>query len=69
MISGRSGLPKLRQLVTPIGVAPAQATLRAASATASIAPRFGSSSTKRPLQSTEIASALLDSFTRTTGAP
>ena len=69
MISGRSGLPKFRLLVTPIGTAPAQATLRAASATASIAPSFGSSSTKRPLASVEMASALPDSFTRTTGVP
>src|SRR2546426_354767 len=38
MISGRSGLPKFRQLVAPIGSAPAHATFRAASATASFAP-------------------------------
>ena len=36
------GLPKFRQLVAPSGRAPAQATLRAASATASMAPRRGS---------------------------
>jgi hypothetical protein len=35
-------LPKFRQLVAPIGTAPAQATFLAASATASIAPRRGS---------------------------
>ena len=34
MISGRSGLPKFRQLVAPIGSAPAHATFRAASTTA-----------------------------------
>ena len=38
MISGFSGLPKLRQSVTPIGSAPPQTTLRAASTTAVIAP-------------------------------
>ena len=42
MISGFSGLPKLRQLVAATGVAPVQATLRAASATACMAPSLGS---------------------------
>ena len=42
MISGFSGLPKLRQLVAATGVAPVQATLRAASATACEAPSLGS---------------------------
>ena len=41
--SGFSGLPKLRQLVAPMGTAPEQATLRAASATARRAPSKGSS--------------------------
>ena len=39
MISGRSGLPKFRLLVAPMPSPPAQATLREASATASMAPR------------------------------
>jgi hypothetical protein len=43
MTSGFSGLPKFRQLVAPMGVAPAAATLRQASATASRAPSKGSS--------------------------
>ena len=38
MISGRSGLPKFRLFVAPIGSPPAHATLRADSATASMAP-------------------------------
>src|SRR5207248_2334396 len=42
MISGFSGLPKFKQLVAATGVAPAQATLRAASATECMAPSFGS---------------------------
>ena len=42
MICGFSGLPKLRQLVAAAGVAPEHATFRAASATACIAPSFGS---------------------------
>ena len=41
-IGGFSGLPKFRQLVAAIGRAPVQATLRAASATAFIAPSLGS---------------------------
>ena len=39
MTSGRSGLPKFRQFVIASGVAPVQATFRAASATACAAPR------------------------------
>src|SRR5437870_10146545 len=39
MTSGFSGLPKLRQFVAARGRAPLAATLRAASATACIAPR------------------------------
>ncbi len=42
MMCGFSGLPKFRQLVAATGVAPVQATLRAASATACIAPSLGS---------------------------
>ena len=42
MMCGFSGLPKFRQLVAATGVAPEHATLRAASATACIAPSFGS---------------------------
>ena len=42
MISGFSGLPKLRQLVAATGVAPVMATLRAHSATACMAPSLGS---------------------------
>ena len=49
MISGFSGLPKFRQLVAETGVAPVQATLRAASATACIAPSLGSRYVQRPL--------------------
>ncbi len=43
MTSGFSGLPKFRQFVAPIGVAPEATTLRQASATASRAPSNGSS--------------------------
>src|SRR5579859_4325149 len=57
MISGFSGLPKFRQLVAATGVAPVQATLRAASATACMAPNLGSSQHQRPLQSSDMASA------------
>src|SRR5437763_5041275 len=39
--SGFSGLPKLRQFVAAMGRAPLAATLRAASATACIAPTRG----------------------------
>ena len=42
IISGFSGLPKLRQLVRPIGVAPEQTILRQDSATAIAAPSYGS---------------------------
>ena len=38
MTSGCSGLPKLRQLTTAMGRAPAQATLRADSATVAAVP-------------------------------
>ena len=55
MISGFSGLPKFRQFVAATGVAPVQATLRAASATACIAPSFGSSQHHRPFPASAIA--------------
>ena len=42
MISGFSGFPKFRQFVAATGVAPVDATFRAHSATACIAPSFGS---------------------------
>src|SRR5262249_55135261 len=71
--SGFSGLPKLRQLVLAMGRAPLAATLRAASATACIAPTRGLSWHHRPLPSVESASArltwlVLGSFMRTTAA-
>src|SRR5215470_470768 len=71
--SGFSGLPKLRQLVAAMGRAPEAATLRAASATACMAPSLGLSWHQRPLQSVESASArttpfLSDSLIRTTAA-
>src|SRR5438132_11354976 len=55
MTSGFSGLPKLRQFVAAMGRAPDVATLRAASATACIAPTRGLSWHQRPLPS--VASA------------
>src|SRR5215467_12164237 len=57
IISGFSGLPKLRQLVAASGVAPVQETLRAASATACMAPSLGLSQHHRPLPSSAMASA------------
>src|SRR6516164_6183494 len=73
MTSGFSGLPKLRQLVAAMGRAPETATLRAASATACMAPSLGLSWHQRPLQSVESASPritpfLSDSLMRTTAA-
>ena len=59
MMCGLSGLPKLRQLVIAMGVAPVQATLRAASATAPIAPTRGFRYVCRPLQSVEAATPRL----------
>src|SRR6266403_894202 len=53
--SGFSGLPKLRQLVAAMGRAPEAATLRAASATACMAPTFGLRKHQRPLPSVERA--------------
>src|SRR5207237_1426364 len=52
------GLPKLRQLVTPIGSPPLHTIFRAASATAIAAPACGLAYTYRLLQSTVIANAL-----------
>src|SRR5437879_4528052 len=55
--SGFSGLPKLRQFVAAMGRAPLAATLRAASATACIAPTRGFNWHQRPLPSVASASA------------
>src|SRR5467141_5073740 len=71
--SGFSGLPKLRQFVAAMGRAPLHATLRAASATACIAPTRGFNWHQRPLPSVESASARLTapvfgSLMRTTAA-
>src|SRR6266436_4577601 len=55
--AGFSGLPKLRQFVAAIGRAPLVATLRAASATACIAPTRGFNSHQRPLPSVARANA------------
>ena len=57
MMGGFSGLPKFRQLVAATGLAPVQETLRAASATACIAPSRGSSQHQRPLPSSAMARA------------
>src|SRR6185437_14317108 len=67
-MSGRVGLPKLRQFVIAIGRAPTHATLRAASATAIRPPTRGSRYTYRPLQSVFIAIALSVPRTRSTAA-
>src|SRR5580765_181154 len=64
MIGGLSGLPKFRQFVAATGVAPVQETLRADSATACIAPSFGSSQHQRPLPSSAIARARFDPLIR-----
>src|SRR5438270_6553845 len=55
--SGFSGLPKLRQLVAAMGRAPLDATLRAASATACMAPTRGFNWHQRPFPSVDSASA------------
>src|SRR5213078_1302693 len=60
--SGFSGLPKLRQFVAAIGRAPDAATLRAASATACIAPTRGLSWHQRPLPSVASAKPLIVFF-------
>src|SRR5712664_1685206 len=57
--SGFSGLPKFKQLVAAIGLAPLAATLRAASATACIAPTRGFNWHQRPFPSVASASARL----------
>src|SRR6476659_9049682 len=64
MIGGFSGLPKFRQFVAATGVAPVQETFRADSATACIAPSFGSSQHQRPLPSRAIARARFDPLMR-----
>src|SRR5262249_5505777 len=64
MICGFSGLPKLRQLVAASGFAPVQDTLRAASATACIAPILGSSQHQRPFPSSAMAIERLDPLIR-----
>src|SRR6185437_13466872 len=66
--SGFSGLPKFKQFVAAMGRAPVQATLRAASATACIAPRRGERKHQRPLPSVERAIARFVSFSRSTAA-
>ena len=43
MTSGRSGLPKFRQSVSASGFAPTATQFRAASTTAIMAPKYGSS--------------------------
>src|SRR3954451_5401515 len=68
MISGFSGFPKFKQFVAATGVAPEQATLRAASATECIAPSFGSRYAQRLLQSSDNAKPRLVPFTRITPA-
>src|SRR5215467_1910922 len=68
MIGGFSGLPKFRQFVAATGVAPVQETLRAASATACIAPSLGSSQHQRPLPSSAMASARFVPLMRITPA-
>ena len=68
MMVGFSGLPKFRQLVAATGVAPVQETLRAASATACIAPSLGDSHAQRALPSRAIASPRLLPFRRITPA-
>ena len=58
MTSGCSGLPKLRQLTTAMGRAPAQATLRAPSATVAAVPARGSIEHQVGLESVVRASPL-----------
>src|SRR5688500_8094959 len=60
MISGFSGLPKLRLLVTARGVAPVAQILRQLSATACLPPSAGSARQYLGLQSDVIAKALAD---------
>ena len=65
---GFSGLPKLRQSVIPSGSPPAQATLRAASRTASAPPVNGSSAPIRPVPSSVTARPRYDGRSRSTAA-
>ncbi len=67
-VAGRSGLPKLRQLVIAAGSAPLHATFRTACATASRPPRRGSSATRAPSPSSATATARFDGVRRTTAA-
>src|SRR5258705_5216999 len=60
--SGFSGLPKFKQFVAAMGRAPDVATLRAASATACIAPTRGLSWHQRPLPSVASAKPLMTPF-------
>jgi len=55
-------------VVAAIGSAPEQATLRAASTTACIAPRRGARKPQRPFPSVASANARFDSFSRSTAA-
>src|ERR1700732_3421747 len=66
--SGFSGLPKFKQLVAAIGFAPEHATLRAASATACMAPKRGFNWHQRPFPSVASANARFVPFIRTTAA-
>src|SRR3990170_2732309 len=68
MTSGLSGFPKFRQSVRAIGRAPLAARLRAASATAILAPALGSRKQYRELQSTVRARPLSVPFILTTAA-
>src|SRR6202790_4006790 len=68
MTSGFSGLPKFKQFVAAIGRAPEAATLRAASATACMAPSFGFRKAQRPFPSVASARARFVPFNRTTAA-
>src|SRR5207244_2617155 len=67
--SDRSGSPKLRQSVSAMGSAPAQETLRQASATASIPPIRGLIAAARGCRPRPRARARLVPLTRRTDAP
>src|ERR1700730_14160014 len=66
--SGFSGLPKFKQFVAAIGLAPEHATLRDASATACMAPRRGFNWHQRPFPSVANANARFVPLIRTTAA-
>src|ERR1700726_197703 len=66
--SGFSGLPKFKQFVAAIGLAPEHATLRDASATACMAPNRGFNWHQRPFPSVANASARFVPLIRTTAA-